>query len=90
MNATTEKALAWTVAWGALGGLLVGALIGTAPFWPELMDRWRWTGGGERADWGEPAFYAVLSAIPTALAGAVLGAAVLLAVRALRRRTGAR
>lgn len=53
------------------------------PAWPEVLRRLAWRGGGESADWGEPAFYGVV----LGLAGAVVGAAVGALVGRLTRRS---
>lgn len=56
-----------------LVAMAVGGLSTSARMWPDLVDRLTWVvngGGGERADWGEAAFYVIVSAVPGALAGA--------------------
>lgn len=81
MNSIGPKKL-WR--WLAAGAF-VGALVPAVVLWPELFDRLRWAssgGQGERADWGEPAFFVALIAVIGALGGAVLSALAWAVVRA--------
>ena len=68
-----------------LGGAVLGGLAASSLMWIELWDRLTWSGGGDRADWGEPLFYAVLLALPGVGLGALLGACIGLLLRRLRR-----
>ena len=63
-----------------LGGLLASSLM-----WGEIIHRITWTGGGERADWGEPLFYAIILAVPGSGVGAVVGALFALCLRWFQR-----
>jgi hypothetical protein len=58
-----------------LVAMVIGGLVTSASMLPDLFDRLKWLfegGSGERADWGEAAFYVVVSGFPGALAGAAL------------------
>lgn len=63
------SAARWT-----LGGVVSGAVLASMSSWPEVLRRLAWRGGGERADWGEPAFYGVVFALGGAIVGAAAGA----------------
>ena len=68
---------------------LVGAVIGSASTWGELAARISWKSGGgvgERADWGEPAFYFALYALAGALVGGLAGAIAHAVTRRARSR----
>lgn len=57
-----------------LGGVVSGAVLASLSAWPEVLRRLAWRGGGERADWGEPAFYGAVLGLAGAIVGAALGA----------------
>ncbi len=61
----------WTLA-----GVVSGAVLASLPAWPEVLRRLAWRGGGETADWGEPAFYGVVFGLAGAIIGAAVGALV--------------
>jgi hypothetical protein len=72
-------------------GALLGALIGSSRLglWSELRSRLSWSlagGGGERADWSEPAFLMLVAAVPAALAGGAIAALATHLVQRLRRK----
>jgi len=73
----------WLVS--AIGGLALG-MASAAALMPdgvlELFRRLGHSGGGESADWGEPAFYLSIVAVPVALVSSVI---VFFAYRALRK-----
>lgn len=57
----------------------MGGVLASTPMWGELARRIGHAirdGAGERSDWGEPLFYAVLLAVPGALVGAAVGAVI--------------
>lgn len=57
-----------------LGGVVGGAVFASMSSWPEVLRRLAWRGGGETADWGEPAFYGVVFGFAGAIVGAAVGA----------------
>jgi hypothetical protein len=55
---------------------------------PALYSRLSWSlsgGGGEKADWGEPAFFMLLFMVPMAIAGGAFAMLVTFVVRRARR-----
>ena len=62
-----------------LAAMTIGGMLTSARMWPDLLNRLSWAlqgGAGERADWGESAFYVLVFALPGALAGAAIVPAV--------------